>query len=76
MRSLKIALIALTMEAVSASKTSFYFYKTTRRNIPECCHLYILASVRTLNLSYVPVIHYLLPICSQTNTFRRNNIVK
>jgi hypothetical protein len=29
----------LTMEAVSASETAVSFYDTTRRSIPESCHL-------------------------------------
>jgi hypothetical protein len=28
------------MEAVSTSETSVNFYETTRRNIPENCHLH------------------------------------
>jgi hypothetical protein len=32
--------IALMMEAVSTSETSVNFYETTRRNIPEGCHLH------------------------------------
>jgi hypothetical protein len=28
-------LVALMMEAANTSKTSIYFYQTTRRNIPE-----------------------------------------
>jgi hypothetical protein len=32
-------LIALMMEAEGTSKTSINFYQTTRRNIPEGCHL-------------------------------------
>jgi hypothetical protein len=32
-------IIALMMEAVSTSETSVYFYETTKRNIPEDCHL-------------------------------------
>jgi hypothetical protein len=34
-------IIALMMEAVSISKTSVNFYKTTRRNIPKDGHLHI-----------------------------------
>jgi hypothetical protein len=33
-------LIALMMEAVSTSKTSINFYRTTRRNKPEDSHLH------------------------------------
>jgi hypothetical protein len=33
-------LIALMMEAVSASETSVNFYQTTRRNNPEDSHLH------------------------------------
>jgi hypothetical protein len=34
-----LVLIALMMEAVSTSEISVNFYETTRRNIPESCHL-------------------------------------
>jgi hypothetical protein len=30
----------LMIEVVSTSETSIYFYETTRRNIPEGCHLH------------------------------------
>jgi hypothetical protein len=33
-------IIALMMEAVSASETSVNFYETTRRNLPEDSHLH------------------------------------
>jgi hypothetical protein len=35
-----IYLIALIIEAVSASETSVNFYQTARRNIPEDSHLH------------------------------------
>jgi hypothetical protein len=31
----------MIMEAVRTSETSMYFYQTTRRYIPEGCHLHI-----------------------------------
>jgi hypothetical protein len=34
------ALITLMMEAVCTSETSVNFYETTRRNIPQDCHLH------------------------------------
>jgi hypothetical protein len=34
------SLIVLMIEAVHISKTSVNFYETTRRYIPECCHVY------------------------------------
>jgi hypothetical protein len=34
------AIIALMMEAVSASEMLVNFYETTQRNIPEGCHLH------------------------------------
>jgi UDP-N-acetylmuramyl pentapeptide phosphotransferase/UDP-N-acetylglucosamine-1-phosphate transferase len=34
--------IALILKSVSTSETSVNFYETTRRNIPEDTHLYIL----------------------------------
>jgi hypothetical protein len=33
--------IALIMEIVHISETSVYLYETTRRNIPEGCHLFM-----------------------------------
>jgi hypothetical protein len=38
--------IALMMEAVGTSKTSEYFYQTTRRNIPEGCRIHIYGCLR------------------------------
>jgi hypothetical protein len=35
-----LMLIALTMEAVRTSETPVYFSETTRRYIPEGCHLH------------------------------------
>jgi hypothetical protein len=35
-----IAMIALMTEAVRISKALVNFYETTRRNIPEGCHLH------------------------------------
>jgi hypothetical protein len=34
------AMMALLMEAVRAFETSVSLYETTRRNIPEGCHLH------------------------------------
>jgi hypothetical protein len=34
------AMIALMMQGVSTSEMSVSFYQTTRRNIPEGCHLH------------------------------------
>jgi hypothetical protein len=39
--SVHFRLIALMMEAVSTPETTINFYETTRRNIPEGCHLHI-----------------------------------
>jgi hypothetical protein len=39
------AAIIRVMEAVRTPETSFSFYKTTRRNIPE--DIFVLAAVRT-----------------------------
>jgi hypothetical protein len=33
-------IIALMMEAVSTSETPVYFHETTRRYLPESCHLH------------------------------------
>jgi hypothetical protein len=35
-------MIALMMEVVHTSETPVNFYNTTRRNIPEGCHLHAL----------------------------------
>jgi hypothetical protein len=41
--------IVLMMEAVrTTSEISFYFYETTRRLIPECCHLHVFNFVSEL----------------------------
>jgi hypothetical protein len=35
-----LVIIALMMDAANTSETSVNFYQTTRRNIPEDCHLH------------------------------------
>jgi hypothetical protein len=35
------AVIALMKEAISACETSVNYYQTTRRNMPESCHLWL-----------------------------------
>jgi hypothetical protein len=48
--SLKLAdVMTLIMEAVRTSKTSVYFYESTRRHIPQGCHQH--TAVRTWNLA-------------------------
>jgi hypothetical protein len=37
---IRAMMIALMMEAASASETSVNFYQTTRRNIPEGSHVH------------------------------------
>jgi hypothetical protein len=41
---MRTAFTALMMEAVRTSGTSVYFHETTRRYIPESCHLHRLWS--------------------------------
>jgi hypothetical protein len=43
-------LVALMMEAVSNSETLVNFYETTRRNIPEDCHLQVVQSLQLIHL--------------------------
>jgi hypothetical protein len=43
-----IALIALTTETVSNSESTVNSYETTRRNIPEDCHLHLDTSVTSI----------------------------
>jgi hypothetical protein len=42
------------MERVRTSETSVYLNETTRRNIPEGCHLHILSSLQGLCLPIRP----------------------
>jgi hypothetical protein len=52
-------IIALMMEAASASETSVNFYQTTQRNIPEDCYLHCLNYVDLVSDSY----NFTHPLC-------------
>jgi hypothetical protein len=46
---MKMAIIALIMEAASTSGTSVNFYQTTRRNDPEDSHLQVSPDHKSLS---------------------------
>jgi hypothetical protein len=46
------------MEAVDTSEASVYFYETTRRNIPEGCHIHIRRREK-LKSHYLPTIRFI-----------------
>jgi hypothetical protein len=44
---LTASITTMMMEAVSTSERSVNFYQTTQCNIPEDCHVFMLATIRT-----------------------------
>jgi hypothetical protein len=63
--------LALMMEEVNTSETIFSFYQTTRRNIPEDCHLHVPALVNILIFLFHCVICLILLVLWSVMSHRK-----
>jgi hypothetical protein len=57
---MQFSLITLMMEAINTSETSVNFYQTSRRNIPEDCHLHIRRRENLKSQKFSPVFCFII----------------